>query len=295
LLAGCAATPAADDGVLRVVASTSVYGDIASAVAGDLAEVESIVTSTAQDPHSYEVTARDRLELESADLIVYNGGGYDAFVESVLDAKSTPARTVEAVEVAGLADHDDADHDHGEHEGHGHLEGLDEHVWYDLHAMAAVAHAIATELGELDPAHADEFEANAATFAESLEAVETDLGDLRDRVSGLGVVMTEPVPAYLLAEAGLEDVTPEGFAEAIEEGSDVPPALLAAVLAVIADGRAALVTDNPQTTGPETIRVLDAAKTAGVPVVSFLELLPEGSGYAEWMAANVAALAAALP
>jgi zinc/manganese transport system substrate-binding protein len=306
VLAGCAPTSAADDGVLRVVASTSVYGDIAATVAGDLAEVDSIVTSTTQDPHSYEVTARDRLALESADLVVFNGGGYDPFVESVLAVMDTEPAHVSAVVVAGLVegDHDDehAEEEHEEdgdehsedegHEGHGHLEGVNEHVWYDLHIMGEVAHEIAHELGELDPDNADAYEANADAFLADLESVEGDLSALAAQTDGLGVVITEPVPGYLLAEAGFDDLTPEGFSEAIEEGSDVPPALLAATLAAVAD--AALVTNNPQTGGPETTEVLGAAEEAGVPVVDFLELLPEGTSYVEWMRDNIAALAAAL-
>ena len=40
------------------------------------------------------------------------------------------------------------------------------------------------------------------------------------------VAVTEPVPVYLLAELGLDDLTPEAFSEAIEEGADVPPLAL---------------------------------------------------------------------
>ena len=78
-LAGCAgsAGPAAtsDDGKLQVVASTNVYGDIASAIGGDLLDVQSIITSFAQDPHSYEASARDQLTVSRAGLLIENGGG----------------------------------------------------------------------------------------------------------------------------------------------------------------------------------------------------------------------------
>ena len=304
VLAGCAPTPAADDGVLRVVASTSVYGDIAATIAGGLAEVESIVTSTTQDPHSYEVTARDRLALESADLVVFNGGGYDPFIESVLEAMDAEPAHVSAVVVAGLVEgehegdehaeeeHTDEDEHAGGDDGHHHLEGVNEHVWYDLHIMGEVAHEIAHELGEIDPDNADAYEGNADAFLADLDSLEGELSALAAQADGLGVVVTEPVPGYLLAEAGFDDLTPEGFSEAIEEGSDVPPALLAATLSAVAD--AALVTNNPQTGGPETTEVLAAAEDAGVPVVDFLELLPEGTSYVGWMRDNIAALSAAL-
>lgn len=319
LLAGCAAPGADGDERLTVVASTSVYGDIAATVAGDDAEVTSIITSIAQDPHSYEVTARDRLAIDRADLVVYNGGGYDGFVEAVLAAMDEAPVAISAAELAGVeghhhdhehdGDHDDGDapghaeHDHAEdahapdhaedaHDDHPHE---NEHVWYDLHVMVDLAAEIAHRLGELDPDHASDYEANAAAFASELAPVDAHLHSLADRADGLGVVITEPVPGYLLAGAGLEDLTPEGFSEAIEEGSDVPPALLAEVLDVLASGRVALVADTPQTSSTETERVVATARDAGIPVVAFTETLPDGEDFVSWMAANVAAIEAALP
>lgn len=292
VLAGCAPGPAAADGELRIVASTGVYGDIAATVAGEHAAVTSLVTSTVQDPHSYELTARDRLALERADLVVFNGGGYDPYVATALDAIAGSPRVVEAVEIAGLEGDHDEDHAE-EHAGHAHLEGVNEHLWYDLHVMAEVADGIADALAELDPANAEAFAANAEAFGAELEGLEGEVEALAARASGLGVVVTELVPGYLIAEAGLVDLTPEGFSAAIEEGTDVSPALLAETLSVVRE--AALVTNNPQTGGRETAAVLDAADEAGVPVVDFLELLPAGETYVSWMRGNIAALAAALP
>ncbi|HYP73588.1 MAG TPA: zinc ABC transporter substrate-binding protein, partial [Microbacterium sp.] len=86
-LAGCAASasPAASDGKIAVVASTNVYGDIAAAIGGDLVDVTSIIDSVAQDPHSYEASARDQLTVSRADLIIENGGGYDAFMDTLIE------------------------------------------------------------------------------------------------------------------------------------------------------------------------------------------------------------------
>ena len=60
-----------------VVASTDVWGSVAQAVAGDDARVTSIVHGT-MDPHSYEPAPAAVAEIEDANLLVYNGGGYDA-------------------------------------------------------------------------------------------------------------------------------------------------------------------------------------------------------------------------
>jgi zinc/manganese transport system substrate-binding protein len=294
-LAGCAAGPTADDdGRVSIVASTNVYGDIAAQIAGDAADVTSIITSAAQDPHSYEASAQDQLAIADADLVIHNGGGYDSFIDTLLDASGNDdVEVLDAVEISGLAPEDD---DHADEEGddHGHIEGFNEHVWYSFHSIEAVAHEIAEHLGDLDTANAATYDANYAEFAAGLEALEERAQELHDGFEGTGVAVTEPVPAYLLAELGLDDLTPEEFSEAIEEGADVPPLALDDTLQLIADGAVALVAYNEQTAGAETERVRAAAEAAGIPVVSFTETLPDGADYLSWMTDNLEAVASAL-
>jgi len=184
---------------------------------------------------------------------------------------------------------------HAEGDDHAHVEGFNEHVWYDFHAMEALADAIAVELSALDPENAETFEANAAAFAADLEPLEAMAKELHDRLEGSSVAVTEPVAIYLLAEVGLDNVTPEEFTEAIEEGADVPPVALNDTLTLIESRSVVLLAYNSQTASPETERVRDAATTAGVPIVEFTETLPDGQNYISWMKSNLEAIKAALP
>ena len=109
-LAGCStSTPAAESTGISVVASTNVYGSIAESIGGDLVTVTSLITSAAQDPHSFEASAQDQLAISKADLVVENGGGYDPFIDTLLMASSSDAPVVNASEASGLLE---ADHDH---------------------------------------------------------------------------------------------------------------------------------------------------------------------------------------
>jgi len=313
-LAGCAGSPAAGgqaDGVISVVASTNVYGQIAEQIGGDLVEVTSIVTNDAQDPHSFEASARDQLTIANADLIIENGGGYDAFVDALIDSSGSAAPVVTAVEFshdwpendghdaesdgAGDADSDDHAEDEGhEHGDHEHVEGFNEHVWYDPHTVAHVADAIAGELGALSPENAATFTANAEAFAADIDGLEAALADIDAAHAGASVFMTEPVPFYLVVAAGLADVTPAAFSEAVEEGQDVPPATLLESLAVLEDGDVRVVITNTQTAGAETAQIIDEAEGRGIPSIAFSETLPEGQTYISWMQANIEALNGAL-
>ena len=319
---------------ITVVASTSVYGQIAEEIGGDLVDVTSIVSSTSQDPHSFEPSAQDQLAISRADLIIENGGGYDAFVDALIESSGSEAHEVTAAEFSHDWPEGDA-HDHGEDEGavpsedatpgaeaptdpatgeatdgahadgahaddghdhgdHGHVEGFNEHVWYDPHTIEHVAEGIAHELGELRPEDADTFESNAATFIDGIAGLEGALGDIAAAHAGEKVFVTEPVPLYLIRAAELENVTPPAFTEAVEEGQDVAPATLLEALDLLGSGDVRVVIANTQTGGAETTEVLSDAETRSIPVLEFSETLPEGQTYLSWMQANIEALAVAL-
>ena len=71
-------------------------------------------------------------------------------------------------------DHDDHD-DHAGHEGHNHGE-FDAHIWLDPSNAKEMVHEIAHELGHLDPANKDKYEANAEATMKALDKLISDVG-----------------------------------------------------------------------------------------------------------------------
>lgn len=283
-LTGCASGAGgstSDDGELRIVASTNVYGDIASTIAGDAATVTSIMDDPAQDPHSFEASAQNQLAISKADVVIENGGGYDDFMDTMLKAAKNDDRTVlNVVDLSGKKAEGDGE--------------LNEHVWYDLPTVTKLADTLADALGKADPDNASTFTANAKKFDDAVSALEARTASLKTQHGGEGVAVTEPVPLYLLEAMGLENETPEAFSEAVEEGNDVSPAVLQDMLDLFRGHSVHALVYNEQTTGPETTRVLAAAKESGVPVVPVTETLPAGEHYAGWMGANIDAIEKAL-
>ncbi|WP_090711727.1 metal ABC transporter solute-binding protein, Zn/Mn family [Mycetocola miduiensis] len=295
VLSGC--SPAAGETAteptgIRVVSSTNVYGDIASAIGGDHVDVTSIIDSVAQDPHSYEASAQDQLAVSKAELVIENGGGYDPFIDTLVDASG--ADDLEMVNVVDLSGHAAIEEGHTEDDGHGHVEGLNEHVWYDLTTIDALASTLAHVFSQLDEENAAAFAENYTAFSEELASLTASTDALKAEFDGAGVAITEPVPLYLLEASGLVNVTPDDFSAAIEEGADVSPASLRDTLAVIASGNIALLAYNEQTGSSETEQLRAAAEKNSVPVVSFAETLPDGDSYLSWMTDNIAAISDAL-
>jgi zinc/manganese transport system substrate-binding protein len=253
------------------VASTNVWGSVVAAVGGSDVRVTSLIDNPSADPHSYADKPEDATRLADAELVVYNGGGYDDFFTKLADATAADAKRIVAFDLSGHAD------------------GENEHVWYDLPTVKKVADQVATELGAIAPDKKDTFAANARAFDGKVDALAAKAAQVPDG----DVVATEPVAKYLLDVAGLTDVTPPDFSEAIEEETDPPVASVADTTDLITGGKVVALINNDQTESAVTNQIKDAAATAGVPVVDVSETLPPGvTDYVEWMTNQVGALSA---
>jgi zinc/manganese transport system substrate-binding protein len=278
-LSGCSTpAPQAEDARIQVVASTNVYGDIARLIGGDLVDVTAVISNPAQDPHSYQGSARTQLALSKADIVIENGGGYDDWVDSLLDGVDSEAALINATSLSGYP--------RGAH--------FNEHLWYDFPTMRTVANQLALRLGKLNPVGKPTFQANARSFNRALRALAARTVALAIANDGRGAAITESVPDYLLEACGLTIVTPAEFSQAIEEGTDVPPLALKRTLDLFADHSADVLVYNAQTSGPQTDEVLAAARKAHTPAVPVIETLPDGLHYLEWMSANLDSLEKAL-
>lgn len=263
-------------GPISVVASTNVWGDIAAQLGGSRVRVTSLIHGPGQDPHEFEPSGRDELALSRAEVVIVNGGGYDSFMDRMLDALGNRPIVVTAVEAAS---------------GVPSVEPDNEHVWFDLDAVAAVAEAIDHAFAEVDPADRAEFADATATFVRSLSAARAELAGIAQTYAHTPVAVTEPLPLYLTAAAGLDNVMPAAFTDATEEGIDVAPSDMADVLGMFSQRRVKLLLYNEQTTSAQTQQVLRAADRNGVPVVPVTEVLPVGQHYQQWMGGIVRSMA----
>ncbi len=272
--AGCSHHASRPDNTsVDIVASTDVWGSVASAVAGEYASVKSIESGASADPHSFGATPADVAEISDASLLVYNGGGYDNWVDDVI-AADPEIDAVDAYSLRGTQGRDN------------------EHVFYDLGVAKAVADEIAKRLGEIDSTHADQYRSNARRFGEQADDIATSEREIGKAHPSGSVIATEPVAYYLLRNAGIADRTPAGFASAVEEGDDPAPADVAAMLDLISSHQVSVLLFNPQTETAATEQIQDAARSASLPVVTVTETLPSGVDYLTWQRDTVDQLAA---
>lgn len=197
-------TPSAEAGgePLTIVATTTILGDVASEVGGDGAEVTALMPP-GSDPHNFEPSAQQLAQMQEADLIVANGGGLEAQLQSAVDEAERAgvpvfhavdhvdtltfdeAEHADAEEPAGENrsdgahddEHVDAGHSDGEHE-HG---SVDPHFWSDPTRTAAVARALGEETAALAANDAG-VEARAGTYAQRLEDLDAEVRSMLSTV-----------------------------------------------------------------------------------------------------------------
>lgn len=179
VIAGCSGSndDTAGDGcaVGRVVATTTVLGDVVANVVGDRAEVD-VLMPIGADPHGFEASAAQAAGLREAGLIVANGLDLEEGLGDVIEgaeADGVPVfRATEHVDLLPFGDQD----------GDGHEGTMDPHIWTDPARMAAVAGALGSALAALDPGCGDAWLEAAAEEQEGLLELDREVERRLDAV-----------------------------------------------------------------------------------------------------------------
>ena len=186
---------------LDIVASFSVLGEIVQEVAGDKAEVHTLVGPDG-DAHSFEPTPNDAGTLGRADLVIVNGLGLEKWMERLIEASGYKG----TVAVASRGVHPRL----MEAEGTG---VTDPHAWQDLANGRLYVRNIADALAAADPADADYFNARAQRYDATLAALDAWVRKEIARVPAAKrrVITTHDAFGYFGAAYGVTFLAPEGI------------------------------------------------------------------------------------
>ena len=309
-----------DKETIQVVASTSIWADVAQAVVNTAQtdvniDVHAIVSGNSVDPHHFEPTAADIARADEADVIIAGGGGYDAWLYQAVKNQDQIIHALPLTAHDHGEEHDHAHDEHG-HDHHDHGEGHDhdhahegetvtmdearkiaaehpeqvtnidgnEHVWYDSAAIEKVATEVATLVNEANP----EAKATADPLVERVEGLKARIEKLPQR----NYAQTEPIADYIFKYTDSTDATPEGYRKATVAEGEPTAADLARFLEDIKQDKIDLLIFNPQTETDMTKRIRAAAEDKNVPVVEIGETPPEDTNFLDYYEEVVNALEA---
>jgi iron/zinc/copper transport system substrate-binding protein len=149
---------------VRAVATYSVIADLAAQVAGDRAEVVSLVP-VGTDPHTYEPTPEDLKRVAQAQVIFFNGFNLELWIDKLIKGSGTAAKVVVAsAGVTPIVIHDPLSRYQG---------APDPHAWMDVqNVIQFYVPNILEAFVALDPAGAEIYRRNADLYIVELEALD---------------------------------------------------------------------------------------------------------------------------
>ena len=152
-----------EDGRAKVVASFFPLYDFTRNVAGDRAGV-SVFIPSGVEPHDWEPTPQNVAQAASADLLVYNGAGFEGWISDI-----NPKNAVDATAGLELLEAtEEHEEEEEEHEG----EEFDPHVWLDPVLAKHQVSVIRDGLVRADPDNAGYYIDNAARYLAELDELD---------------------------------------------------------------------------------------------------------------------------
>ncbi|OJY32842.1 MAG: ABC transporter substrate-binding protein [Rhizobiales bacterium 65-9] len=216
-IAAMTAVPAFSDEPVKAVASFSILADLVKQVGGDRVAVSSLVGPNG-DAHVYSPTPADAKSLAAARLVFVNGLGFEGWMDRLVKSSGTRAPVIIATKgVKPIQAKEDHDHDHG----HG---GSDPHAFQDIGNVKIYVANIRDALAAADPAGREAYEANAAAYLKTLDALESEVKAAIAKIPAdrRKIITSHDAFGYFAKAYGVSFIAPKGVStEAEASAKDV--------------------------------------------------------------------------
>ncbi|WP_286928566.1 MULTISPECIES: metal ABC transporter substrate-binding protein [Aeromicrobium] len=279
-----------DDGRTEVVTSFYPAQFLAERIGGDDVSVTTL-TSPGAEAHDLELTAKQVMKVNEADVVVYLSNFQEAVDHAIEDADRDGGSTVDLAEgVAPIEGEEEGHEEEGhDHEGHDHDHGgVDPHVWLNPANMVTAAAGVRDALVEADPAGASTYEANAEELIAELEQLDADFTSGLASCEQTEFVTSHAAFGHLAAAYGLTQIAISG----IDPQSEPTTAALAEITEEVKDhGITTVFTERLASSAlAETVARETGADTAVLDPIEGLSDETSDEDYVSLMRQNLDAL-----
>ncbi len=197
---GGEAAPAASDGKINVVATTSIIGDVVQQIGGDDIHL-TVLIPAGSDPHSFEPSPQQIAALSDADIVFVNGFDLEQTLLPILESSVSNDKIVavsDGIEplVFNIQD------EHADAGG----QRYDPHTWMDPNNVIIWTQNIEDALSRVDPDHEDAYHQRAEDYREQLQALDEWIQAQITPLLPLKVVTDHKVFGYFARRYGIEQV-----------------------------------------------------------------------------------------
>lgn len=197
--------------------------EITQAIVKDRANVD-VIVDLGVDPHSFEPTPKQLVELSNSQLYIGMGGIFESIEEEVLEANEDilsfdaahDAITIKPEEHDHHDEHEHESHEEEEyedsHDEHNHGEfDYDPHVWLSIENMKIMTNEILEQLIVLSPENEAEFKVNAQMYLDELTTLENEFTNKLATCEHDVAIVNHKAFGYLAKAYGFEQVSIAGF------------------------------------------------------------------------------------
>lgn len=180
------------ENTLSVFVSFFPLADIASRVGGQYVIVRNMLPSGAE-PHDFEPTPRDLIDLGKADLFLYNGAHFEPWVDKWASGSfARPRYTLPLVDELTRRGVSPIDKNGA----------IDPHLWVSPAIFIREVEVVRDALMDIDPVHALVYQENAERFLESLRDLDTHYHTVLKDCEKEDIIVSHDAFGYLARDYG---------------------------------------------------------------------------------------------
>lgn len=180
-----------------------IYDWVREILGENPAEIElTMLMDDGVDLHSFQPTAMDILRVSSCDMFVYVGGESDQWVEDAMqEAANENQKEINLMEALGnrLEEEEFIEGMQPEEEENEETE-YDEHVWLSLKNASMLCGRLAEAIREMDPDHAEIYEANVTAYQQKLADLDQEYQSIVNASSQKTVLFGDRFPFRYLTD-----------------------------------------------------------------------------------------------
>ena len=156
--------------------------------------------------HDYQLTVKDMMKMENADIFIINGGGMESFLDKAISVYPEMKVINASKAILGEISNDESEEEPHEEPGHNHEHvhgGENPHVWVSIDLHIHQIEEITHKLGEIDSVNKERYEQNAKVYIAKLEALREQMHSELDSLQNKDIITFHEAFHYFAEEFDL--------------------------------------------------------------------------------------------
>ncbi len=202
-----------DNGKLNIVTTIFPYYDYAKNIVGDKANVE-LLLSPGAEPHHFEPSPSQIIDIESCDLFIYTGGESDKWADSIVEGLGSNVKVLKLLDCVQTYNEEEIDKTQ--------KDKIDEHIWTSPKNAIDISKAISKEMQTIDKDNFNYYKSNEEAYISKLNSLDNKFKEIITNGSRNKIVFGDRFPilyfvkqynlAYECAFPGCSHETEPGIA-----------------------------------------------------------------------------------